>query len=292
MTPSRAGGAPSPSARTTSARVTARRSSWSTRTAWPKPPPNGGSSSAGARNTGTPSRRTGPGACCKALRPGCQAGDVPRSTRTTCPRPTTCDLAERIPRQADPRAALQERRRFCGKRRDEVAGLAAMSVETATWPGRSPRRTVRSGTRRARHCSVRQASVAAVLVVAVDPGLPRLALVSAFWHPVEDPVVAPQELNPPTRGRVRLVDGLGVQDEDAEAEALRQVTGHVGAVLAGIATGDGRQLLEHRRDPFARLLRTAGETHIGVEVAVVAGGPVEAPAHPLAIREQPLDRRT
>src|SRR5258707_922054 len=107
--------------------------------------------------------------------------------------------------------------------------------------------------------SARTTSVAAVLVVAVDPGLPRLPLVSAFWHPVEDPVVAHQEPNPATGGRVRLVDGLGVQDEDAEAEALRQVTGHVGTGLAGIATGDGRQLLEHLRDPFAPLLRTAGE---------------------------------
>jgi len=43
---------------------------WSARAAWPRPPPNGGSSSAGARNTDTPSRRTGPDASSRALRPG------------------------------------------------------------------------------------------------------------------------------------------------------------------------------------------------------------------------------
>jgi tetratricopeptide (TPR) repeat protein len=83
--PSPAGSAPSASARTTSARVTARRSSWSARTAWPRPPPNGGLSSAGARNTGTPSRRTGRGASSSALRPDWQAADVPRPARTTRP---------------------------------------------------------------------------------------------------------------------------------------------------------------------------------------------------------------
>src|SRR5436190_342513 len=45
-----------------------------------------------------------------------------------------------------------------------------------------------------------------VLVMTADPGLERLALVAPLRHPVEDRVVAHQELPPAPRGRVGLVD--------------------------------------------------------------------------------------
>ena len=57
-------------------RATARRSSWSARTAWPKLPGNGSSSSGGATNADTQLPRTGPDANCGALSTGWQAADL------------------------------------------------------------------------------------------------------------------------------------------------------------------------------------------------------------------------
>ena len=59
------------------------------------------------------------------------------------------------------------------------------------------------------------ASLAVVFVVAPEPGLPRIALVAAFRHPVEDRVVVHEELNPAPGGRVGLVDGAAGEREDA-----------------------------------------------------------------------------
>src|SRR6266508_2134596 len=107
-----------------------------------------------------------------------------------------------------------------------------------------------------------------VLVVPADPELERIALVAAFRHPVEDPVVAHQELDPARPGRIGVVDGPVIQDEGAEALALGQVPNYVGAALAGIALGDRRQGLDYRRDPLARLLLAARVTEVEVELTV------------------------
>jgi len=54
-----------------------------------------------------------------------------------------------------------------------------------------------------------------VLVVAADPGLERIALVASLRRPVEDRVVAHQELDPAPGGRIGLVDGAAGEREDA-----------------------------------------------------------------------------
>ena len=74
-----------------------------------------------------------------------------------------------------------------------------------------------------------------------DPHLKRIAFVAAFRSAVEDPVVAHQELDPASPGRIGVVDGAVIQDEAAEALALGQVPDEVGATLTGIALGDRRQ---------------------------------------------------
>src|SRR5258708_27761593 len=68
---------------------------------------------------------------------------------------------------------------------------------------------------RARHCLVRQASVAAVLVVSVAAGHPRPAHAPAFWPAVRGPVGAPQEVNPAPRGGAGVVDRLGRPYDEA-----------------------------------------------------------------------------
>src|SRR5271166_3943677 len=54
-----------------------------------------------------------------------------------------------------------------------------------------------------------------VLVMAADPGLERVALVAPLRRPVQDGVVAHQELDPARRGRIRLVDGAVLECEGA-----------------------------------------------------------------------------
>src|SRR5271169_2024911 len=53
-----------------------------------------------------------------------------------------------------------------------------------------------------------------VLVMAADPGLERVALVAPLRRPVEDRVVAHQELDPAPRGPIGLVDGAVLERED------------------------------------------------------------------------------
>src|SRR5215475_1168027 len=136
------------------------------------------------------------------------------------------------------------------------------------------------------------ASLVAVFVVAADPELEPVALVAAVRRPVEDRIVAHQELDPAAPGRIGLVDGPVVQNEDGEAEVLGQVPDGVGAGLPGVTGGDRRQLPEHRLGPFPRLLLAAGEAEVGVELTVgpttprarsspsAAGTPAASPAGP------------
>jgi hypothetical protein len=129
-----------------------------------------------------------------------------------------------------------------------------------------------------------------VLVVGADPELEPIALVAAFRRPVEDRVVAHQELDPASSGRIGVVDDPVVQDEGAEALALGQVPDKVGAGLAGVAAGDRRQLLEYRRDPLARLLFAAREAEVNVEVTARRRHPGKTPAYPPLVRLQLLQR--
>src|SRR5829696_8348897 len=59
------------------------------------------------------------------------------------------------------------------------------------------------------------ASLAVVLVVAAEPELPCVALVTALGHPVQDRVVAHQELDPAPGGRIGLVDDAVLECEGA-----------------------------------------------------------------------------
>src|SRR5258708_28787250 len=98
------------------------------------------------------------------------------------------------------------------------------------------------------------ASLAVVFVVAADPALEPIALVAAFRGPVEDRVVAHQELDPAAPGRIGVVDVAVVQNEDAEAEVLGRVPDEVGAGLPPVTGGDRWQLLDHRLGPLPRPL--------------------------------------
>src|SRR5829696_8972929 len=124
--------------------------------------------------------------------------------------------------------------------------------------------------------SLPQASWAVVLVVAAEPGLPCVALVTALGHPVQDRVVAHQELHPTPGGRIALVDDAVLEGKDAHHRGLRQITSDVGP-------GRGRVLGHDRRQPpLARGGDRSGGRGAKVEVEVAGGGrdPPEAPAHP------------
>src|ERR1700733_8485415 len=54
-----------------------------------------------------------------------------------------------------------------------------------------------------------------VLVMAANPGLERVALIASPRRPVQDRVVAHQELDPAARGRVGLVDGAALERKAA-----------------------------------------------------------------------------
>ena len=57
--------------------------------------------------------------------------------------------------------------------------------------------------------------------MAANSGLERIALVAPRRGPVEDPVVAHQELDPAPRGRISLVDGAVMEREDAHRRCRR-----------------------------------------------------------------------
>src|SRR5687768_4529834 len=81
-------------------------------------------------------------------------------------------------------------------------------------------------------------SAAVVLVMAADPELEPIVLVAAFRRPVKDRVVAHEELEPTPPGLIGLVDDPVLQDESAEARALRQVPSDVCATRAGVDVND------------------------------------------------------
>ena len=94
-----------------------------------------------------------------------------------------------------------------------------------------------------------------------------------------------------------MIDAAALAREDAETVPLGHILGDVRAAPAGVLSDDRRQVvaeplvaqppkyrnfvgLERRRDLVGRL--GGGYTEVEVKVALVAGRPVETPAHPLA----------
>src|SRR6266576_918744 len=145
----------------------------------------------------------------------------------------------------------------------------------------------------------------AVLVVSAQPHV-TVALVAALRRPVEDRVVAHQELSAAGVARIAVVDAVAVAREGADAVPLSEVADDVGAGCCGVLHDHGRQALADARVVQERkrcdlvgleqrdLVRCAvgnGDTEVELEVALVTRGPVEAPPHPLAVGEQLLERR-
>src|SRR5829696_6497862 len=67
-----------------------------------------------------------------------------------------------------------------------------------------------------------------VLVVSPDPELGFIVLVTPLRRPVEDRVVAHQELQSTGGGRVGVVDGAVLHGEGTHPGSLGDVAGHVG----------------------------------------------------------------
>src|SRR5215203_2503302 len=128
------------------------------------------------------------------------------------------------------------------------------SHESARPTSSSRRERPEARTRRGRPLS----SVLVVLVVSADPELEGTILVAPLRRPVENWVVAHQELDPASPSRIGLVHDAVVQDECAEARALGEVARDVGATRVSVLVrllGDlRRSRLEQRRDRLARLL--------------------------------------
>src|SRR5215208_5549035 len=94
-----------------------------------------------------------------------------------------------------------------------------------------------------------------VLVVSPDPELEGTVLVAPLRRPVENWVVAHQELDPAGPSRIGLVHSAVGEDECAEALALGEVARDIGATRVSVLVGDRRRSrLEHRRDRLASLL--------------------------------------
>ena len=104
-----------------------------------------------------------------------------------------------------------------------------------------------------------------------------------------------------------MVDAVALAREAADAVPLGEVADGVGAGCVGVVLGDRRQAvadalvvqqrtrrnlvrLQQRRCIMRRILR-GGDAEVEVEVALVAGRPVEAPAHAPTVGEQLLERR-
>src|SRR5262249_24327075 len=135
------------------------------------------------------------------------------------------------------------------------------------------------------------ASLAAVLVVAAQPGL-GFALVAALRGAIQDQVVAHHELEAASRAGVAVIDGAAVAGERADPRTLREAADDVGAAGAGVV-GDGgvRLAFVHRRDRCARRLLGSRDAEVEVEVALRGGDPGNAPAHPLLVGEELWERR-
>src|SRR4029453_6702080 len=129
------------------------------------------------------------------------------------------------------------------------------------------------------------ASLAVVLVVAAGPGLPCVALILALGRPVQDRVVAHQELDPTPGGRIGLVDDAVLEGEDTHQRGLRQITNDVGP-------GRGRVLGHDRRQPVRRgQLAGGGGAQGEGEVGVRRRDPGNPPAHPPPVGLQLGQRR-
>src|ERR671930_2372517 len=143
-----------------------------------------------------------------------------------------------------------------------------------------------------------------VLVVAAHPHL--AALVAARRCPVEDRVVTHQELRAAGVAGVAVIEGVTLAGERAYAVPLGEVGGKVRAGCGGVLVDRRWQLVAEplvaqqrkrcnlvgleQRHGLVRRLVGGGDAELEVEVALVAGGPVEAPAHPPAVGQQLLER--
>src|SRR4029453_19229154 len=135
------------------------------------------------------------------------------------------------------------------------------------------------------------ASLAVVLVVAAEPGLPCVALVSALGRPVQDRVVAHQELDPTPGGRIGLVDDAVLEGEDSHHRGLRQITNDVGPGRGRVLGHDRWQPTLPGREQPAHLLLGGGGANIEAEVGVGRRAPGQAPAHPPLVGLQLGQRR-
>src|SRR5262249_49988294 len=133
--------------------------------------------------------------------------------------------------------------------------------------------------------------------------------VAALRSAVKDRVVAHQELRAAGIAGVAVIEGVALARERADAVSLGEVAVNVRPARARVLDYDSRQVLtggrllvqqlqkrelvglEQRRGWVVRHPFAGRYAVIEVEVAFVAGRPVEAPAHALPIGEQLLDRR-
>src|SRR3954453_23476887 len=84
--------------------------------------------------------------------------------------------------------------------------------------------------------SQRYPAASDVLVIAANPGLERLALVASLRRPVQDRVVAHQELDPAEGGPIGLVDSTVLEHEGAHRRDFRDVLRQIRPRGRGIGT--------------------------------------------------------
>src|SRR3954447_12610660 len=133
----------------------------------------------------------------------------------------------------------------------ELDGRSEASIRiTATIAHGERAHTMASGSSSRKRSPTR----ALVLVVPTSPRPGSVAFVASLRCPVEDRVVAHQELDAAGRGGVGLVHGPVIEDECAEAGIFGKVTRDIGAARVCVVLDDRRRSrLEHRRDRLARL---------------------------------------
>src|SRR5919202_2284120 len=150
--------------------------------------------------------------------------------------------------------------------------------ESGESPSRDPRRPRR-----------RSELVRLILVVAAQPEVRLTFLVPPHRRPVEQAVVPHGELDPTRAGHISAVDDPVRKRVRAQARPLRDVAHHVHAARLGhLLDGRGYLALQER----SQLLLRMREAEISVEVAAGRRNPFQAPAHPLLVRPELLERRT
>src|SRR5437764_805099 len=214
--------------------------------------------------------------------------------------------------------ATGERRTCCGHAK--VATPWRSTTTSDSWRSSTSAGPVRRRSRRSERLAATwsviwtsqanrgSASVPLVFVVAAEPAHGLIAFVAALGHAVEDRIVAHQKLRPAGVGGVAVVDGVALARERADAVSLGEITVDVRTARGGVLRRGERQVLtdgrlfaqqsqgpylvglEERHGWLMRHLLAGRHTEVEVEVAFVAGRPVEAPAHPLAVGEQLLKR--